>query len=214
MRNQTTIQMACFSRGNFLSLCFGVLFGLQLILTGGCARQSIILVPDAGGHVGKAEVSNAAGMQVLEKSGDMTSISNKTKAPSAITTASPEYIASTFREALAIEPPAAQTFTLMFESGTTLTADSLKIIPDIVSACQKPGSISVSISGHTDATGSDKLNDALSLERANQIKLLLLQKGVKSERISVSSHGKGNPLIPTPDGVPEPRNRRVVVIVH
>jgi outer membrane protein OmpA-like peptidoglycan-associated protein len=103
----------------------------------------------------------------------------------------------------------------MFESGATvLTADSRKIIAAIVSAVERRSAISVSISGHTDATGSDRLNDALALERAKQVQALLLRQGVKPELISVTSHGKGNPAIPTPDGIPEPRNRRVVVIVH
>jgi len=103
----------------------------------------------------------------------------------------------------------------MFKTeSTVLTADSLKIIADIVSAIERRSAISVSISGHTDSTGPDTLNNALSLERAKQVEALLLQQGVKPELISVTSHGKGNPAIPTPDGVPEPRNRRVVVIVH
>lgn len=210
MSNPITLWAKCLSGSKPVSLLFGAL----LVLFTGCARQSIILVADANGRVGKAEVSTAAGTQTLEKPGDMTHTSGSNSRPSAITTASPEYIASTFREVLAIEPPPALTFTLMFESGTKLTADSQKIIPEIVSASQRRITISVSISGHTDATGSDKLNDALSLDRANQVKALLLQNGIKPELIAVSSHGKGNPLIPTPDGVAEPRNRRVVVIVH
>lgn len=210
MSNQTNIHAAFSWRTLFSTL----LLGITIILSSGCASQSIILVPDSDGHVGKAEVSNAAGMQILEKSGDMTRSSGTGGALSAVTTASPDFIASTFREALAIEPPPALVFTLMFESGSTLTPDSQSTLPAIVSASLKPSTISIRISGHTDATGSDKLNDALSLERANEIKNLLTQKGVKPSLISVSSHGKNNPAIPTPDGIAEPRNRRVVVIVH
>ncbi len=189
--------------------------GLMLIALGGCARQSIILVPDPEGRVGKAEVSTSAGTQLLEKSGDMTHTSGKSNPPSSVTKADPAFIASTFGEALAVEPPPPQTYTLYFETGgTVLTPDSLQNIADIVSAIKQRSAISVSISGHTDATGSDRLNDALALDRAAQVQTLLLQQGVKPELISVTSHGKGNPAIPTPDGVPEPRNRRVVVIVH
>jgi outer membrane protein OmpA-like peptidoglycan-associated protein len=103
----------------------------------------------------------------------------------------------------------------MFESGgAELTADSMQEIPNIITAIKERSAISVSISGHTDATGSVQLNDALSLERARRVESLLVQQGVEPGLITVSSHGKGNPLIPTPDGVPEPRNRRVVVIIH
>lgn len=211
MSDQNTILTVC----SWQKLCTGLLFGALFFIASGCARQSIILVPDSEGHIGKAEVSTSAGTQLLENPSDMTIISGGTKPPSAVTPASPDFIATTFREVLAIEPPPAQTFTLMFESGTAeLTEASLKLIPEIVSASQSPIAISVSISGHADATGSAKLNDALSLERANQVKALLLQQGVKPALISVSSHGKGNPAIPTADGVVEPRNRRVVVIVH
>jgi outer membrane protein OmpA-like peptidoglycan-associated protein len=189
--------------------------GLIAMALGGCARQSIILVPDPEGRIGKAEVTTSAGKQLLEKPGDMTRTSGRSNPPSAVTTADPAFIAATFGEALAVEPPPPQTFTLLFETGTTaLTAESLKSIADIVSASQRRSAISVSISGHTDTTGSDKLNDALALERAQLVKALLLRQGVKPELISVTSHGKGNPAIPTPDGVPEPRNRRAVVIIH
>jgi outer membrane protein OmpA-like peptidoglycan-associated protein len=189
--------------------------GLALVVLGGCARQAIVLVPDPQGHVGKAEVTTSAGTQVLEKSGDMTRTSGASNPPSAVTKADPAFISATFGGALAIEPPPAETFTLYFETGTTvLTAASQQLIPAIVSAVKRRAAISVSISGHTDATGSDALNNALSLERAKQVQALLLEQGVKPGIISVTSHGKGNPAIPTPEGAAEPRNRRVVVIVH
>jgi outer membrane protein OmpA-like peptidoglycan-associated protein len=212
MANQQTIR-AGFSLWHKLP---GVwVAGLMLIFLAGCARQSIILVPDPDGRVGKAEVATSAGKQTLERTGDMTRTRGSSNPPSAVTTADPAFIAKTFGEALAVEPPPPQSFTLMFETGATvLTADSRQIIAAIVSAIERRPAISVSISGHTDATGSDKLNDALALDRAEQVRTLLLEQGVKSELISVTSHGKGNPAIPTPDGVPEPRNRRVMVIVH
>jgi len=189
--------------------------GLILMVLGGCARQSIILVPAPDGHIGKAEVTTSAGKQLLEKPGDMTRTSGRSNPPSAVTTAEPAFIATTFGEALAAEPPPPQTFTLLFKTeSAVLTAVSLKIIANIASAIERRSAISVSISGHTDTTGPDALNDALSLERAKQVEASLLQQGVKPELISVTAHGKGNPAIPTPDGVPEPRNRRVVVIVH
>ena len=191
------------------------LASFMLITLAGCNRQSIVLVPDQNGHVGKAEVSTAAGKQMLENANDMTHTRGKANPPSAVTTADSAFIETTFKEALAVEPLPAQSFTLMFESGgAELTADSMQEIPNIIAAIKERSAISVSISGHTDATGSVQLNDVLSLERARRVESLLVQQGIEPGLITVSSHGKGNPLIPTPDGVPEPRNRRVVVIVH
>ena len=37
------------------------------------------------------------------------------------------------------------------------------------------------------------------------IRNLLVRKGVEPDRLSVSSHGKGNPMVPTPEGVAEPK---------
>lgn len=186
-----------------------------LITFVGCNRQSIVLVPDQSGYVGKAEVTTATGKQTLQNANDMTRTRGSDSPPAAVAKADPAFIEATFKEVLAVEPPPAKSFTLMFTTGDAeLAADSLQQISNIVAAIKERSAISVSISGHTDATGSDQLNDALSLERARRVESLLVQQGVEPGLITVSSHGKGNPLIPTPDGVPEPRNRRVVVIIH
>lgn len=190
--------------------------GALLLALGGCAsRQSVVLVPDPAGHVGTAEVSTAAGRQVLQKAGDMTQISRPEAAPSAITTAQADFITATFGEVLAIEPAPARVFTLLFESGAAqLRPDALAQLDEIANTAKRQGTVRVSISGHSDATGSVQLNDALSRQRAEQVRGLLLERGVAARLVDVSSHGKGNPLVPTPDGVPEPRNRRVMVIVR
>lgn len=190
---------------------------LMLTSLAGCAAKQtvVVLVPDRSGHVGRTEVSTAAGKQLLTQSGDMTRIRRASVAPSAVTTADPAYIDATFGEALQIEPAPAEKFTLYFETGTaTLLADSEPLLPAIVSAVRQRQAISIAVSGHTDATGSDQLNEKLSLARAAKVKELLVHRSVDATLITVSSHGKGNPAIPAADGVAEPRNRRVEVIVQ
>lgn len=186
-----------------------------LLVLGGCASQSIVLVPDPDGHVGRVEVSTPGGKQVLSQAGETTRTRGATAAPTEVSQLTPEQIQRSFGEALAIEPPPPERFTLMFETGSTeLSSDSRPHIPAIAAAVARRTAVRVSVSGHTDATGSDQVNDALALDRANAVSTLLQQQGVQPELISVSSHGKGNPAIVTPDGVAEPRNRRVVVIVR
>ena len=190
-----------------------------LVALGGCAapppRQSIVLVPDPSGHVGAAEVRTQAGAQQLKKSGDMARTQGASAAPLALGTADAAFLSATFGEALAVEPPPAQTFALLFENGSSvLRADSLGQLDEIATASHRRMAVRVTISGHTDAVGSDRLNDALARARAEEVKQQLLRRQVPPALISTSSHGKGNPLVPTPDGVAEPRNRRVVVIVR
>jgi outer membrane protein OmpA-like peptidoglycan-associated protein len=43
---------------------------------------------------------------------------------------------------------------------------------------------------------------------------VLLQEGIAPALLEVTSHGEANPLVPTADEVPEPRNRRVEVMVR
>ncbi len=186
-------------------------------LLSGCASggQTVVLVPDPDGKVGKVEVSTAGGKQLLEKNGDMTHTTGASKAPAPIVSADASYLASTFKEALAIEPPPGEHFTFYYNTGSALpSGDYPALINEIAAAVKRRNALTIRISGHTDATGSDTVDNALSLERVKQMRAMLADKGIKVERIATASHGKGNPAVPTPDGVAEPRNRRVVVIVH
>lgn len=202
--------------GSAAVILAGVVTVALLVLAGGCApRQTVVLMPDPDGHVGKAEVTTGGGKQLLEKTREMTVVSGRSNSPSSPAPADPDYIAATFAEALAVEPLPSEKFILFFETGKTcLMAESQAVLPAILTAIKRRNAISVSISGHTDAAGSVQLNDKLARERAQTIRDLLVKKGVDPQRLTVSSHGKGNPWIPTPDGVSEPRNRRVEVIVR
>jgi outer membrane protein OmpA-like peptidoglycan-associated protein len=68
--------------------------------------------------------------------------------------------------------------------------------------------------GHTDRVGTRENNFRLGLERAKLIQKLLISKGIDPNIISVASHGEDNPLVKTDDEVPEPRNRRVEIIIR
>lgn len=194
----------------------GAVLPCALLLLAGCAgRQLVILVPDPDGRVGHAEVATAGGTQVLTRSGDMTLVSGRRAPPSAVTTADPAFIATTFAEALAVEPAPPERFILYFHTGTTtLCPSSGAVLPAVVEAIGRRAAVSVAVSGHTDATGSDAFNDRLAHARAERIRALLVERGVAPRLLSVSSHGKGNPAVPTRDGVAEPRNRRVEVTVR
>ena len=189
---------------------------LALFLLAGCAtKHTVVLVPDPDGHTGKAEVTTGGGKQVLERPNDVTRVSGSSAPPSPVTTADPGFIASTFADALAMEPLPPEKFILFFETGKTeLTQDSQKTVAPMLEAIKRRGAITIAVSGHTDTSGTAKINEKLAYDRADLVKELLLQNGVDPQRVTVSSHGKGNPLVPTPDGVAEPRNRRVEVIIR
>jgi len=68
--------------------------------------------------------------------------------------------------------------------------------------------------GHADATGSAAVNRTLALQRAQNIQQALVAAGIDPRLLTIASYGSGNPLVPTPQGVPEPRNRRVEITVR
>ena len=54
---------------------------------------------------------------------------------------------------------------------------------------------------------------ALSLKRANAVKAAMVKQGVPADQISVVGKGETQPLVQTPDGVREPQNRRVEIVL-
>lgn len=69
------------------------------------------------------------------------------------------------------------------------------------------------VTGHTDRSGSDVYNNALSVRRANNVASLLAGKGVDRSKLEVSGHGEAEPRVPTVDGERNPQNRRVEITV-
>jgi len=78
---------------------------------------------------------------------------------------------------------------------------------------RRPGA-EVQITGHTDTVGQTADNDRLSLERAREIRDALVGQGLNPAITRAVGRGERELLIPTPDNTPEPRNRRVEVIVR
>lgn len=72
----------------------------------------------------------------------------------------------------------------------------------------------VFITGHTDTSGSDAYNMALSQRRAERVKAEMIQIGVDPAIITTRARGEQELLIQTPDNVREPKNRRVEITVR
>ena len=64
---------------------------------------------------------------------------------------------------------------------------------------------------HTDTSGSEKYNLALSERRTKSVLEKLKQAGVSNQQITSSSFGETKPAVATADGVKEAKNRRVEI---
>ena len=172
----------------------------------------VILLPDPDGKVGSLEVYDKKVSQTLDKPWQSTETSILTRSSGAPKIVEEKQVKAIFQQALEAEPLPPANFIMQFKMGSVdLTVDSLKLIPDVLEAIRARKSADIIVSGHTDSVGSDEYDRKLSLRRARAVTNVLVARGVNRENIEVTYHGKKNPLIPTPDGVPEPRNRRVEI---
>lgn len=69
----------------------------------------------------------------------------------------------------------------------------------------------VRIIGHADATGSDALNDQLSVQRAQATKSYLAMRGVDPNRIMVAGRGEREPIADNSTEAGRAKNRRVEI---
>lgn len=69
----------------------------------------------------------------------------------------------------------------------------------------------VTVVGHADTAGPKAYNKRLSLKRANAVKRALVSDGIDANLIRVEHRGEDDLMVPTPDGVREPANRRTVI---
>ena len=112
-------------------------------------------------------------------------------------------------------PPApAASFMVFFDwDSTRLNQQSMTVIGQAAAAFKSRNATGITATGHTDTSGPDAYNMALSLRRANVVKDALVQQGVPPGAVNAVGVGKAGLLVQTGDGVREPQNRRVEMVV-
>lgn len=191
-----------------------LVFVLSLLASGCAQKLTVALVPDPNGSTGSVSVENSAGTVTIDTAYKTTSVADAKSGPANPELLGKEKLETMFSEALSIQPKQPVHFLLYFSQETQIAPESLKLIPDILTTIKERNSTSISAIGHTDTFGSKDYNLMLSKQRANAVKALLIKQGIDPDTITVTSHGKENPLIATGDNVIEPKNRRVEVVIR
>ncbi|HUB95887.1 MAG TPA: OmpA family protein [Stellaceae bacterium] len=96
---------------------------------------------------------------------------------------------------------------------SSLTAAARQILDEAAAAYMQNKTVKISVTGYTDTVGTAAYNLALSVRRADSVRNYLRGKGVPVDAMDVQGKGKTDLRVPTPDGVREPQNRRVEIIM-
>lgn len=176
-------------------------------------NELVVVLPSVDGHVG---------MVVVERKGERA-VLNQAYAASRIVDGSPpqaqqlstDEVRAGFASVLAALPERPKSFLVYFEEGKDeLTVESRVEFENILAELRGRGAPDVVVIGHTDRLAADDYNDRLSLQRAQRVREELTRLGIPPGRIQAAGRGEREPLIPTADGVAEPRNRRVEINVR
>jgi outer membrane protein OmpA-like peptidoglycan-associated protein len=109
----------------------------------------------------------------------------------------------------------APSFMVFFDwDRSNLSQQALNTIKQAADQFRTTGKARITATGHTDTSGPADYNMALSLRRANTVKDALVRDGVPPQAITVIGKGETQPLVQTGDGVREPQNRRVEIVLQ
>ena len=88
-----------------------------------------------------------------------------------------------------------------------------QVIEQAAAAFKEGGAARLQATGYTDLAGPAAYNLTLSKRRADAVRDYLMRLGVPASAIVERALGKANPRVPTANGVPEPQNRRVEIVI-
>ncbi len=115
----------------------------------------------------------------------------------------------------AAAPAPARTYLVFFDwDRADLTDRARQIIAEAAQNSTRVQTTRIEVAGHADRSGSPQYNQRLSQRRADAVAAELTRLGVARSAISVQAFGESRPLVATADGVREPQNRRVEIVLR
>ena len=119
-------------------------------------------------------------------------------------------VSQTADNRLRINIPADASFAV---GSAVLSHNMYPILDRLAQTLQQNPYTDVSIIGHTDSTGSNAINNPLSLNRANAARNYLVSRGVSGSRIVTSGMGSSQPIASNATEAGRAQNRRVEIYV-
>ena len=96
-------------------------------------------------------------------------------------------------------------------NSSTISSRFTNTLDSIASVLKEYPDSNITVSGHTDSTGNDAINNPLSVNRANSVASYLRQEGVASSRITAVGYGSKQPVASNSTSDGRAQNRRVEI---
>ncbi|HAJ90718.1 MAG TPA: hypothetical protein DCM27_06890 [Rhodospirillaceae bacterium] len=108
--------------------------------------------------------------------------------------------------------PVIATYVVYFDfDKSALSADQQKVIHKLINDVNTYHPTQITVTGHTDTSGSAEYNQQLSAKRADTVSKALSRYNVSSFYLNEAALGEQDLAVPTPDNTKLSSNRRVVV---
>ena len=179
----------------------------------GAVAGGLIGAATAGGNKGKSAATGAAVGAALGAGGGYLWSQNMQKQRAEMEQATAGTgigISQTTDNQLKVDIPA----DVSFDVGRYAIKPNMRPVLDrLASTLNQHPVTTVTIVGHTDSTGSDAVNDPLSINRAASTRDYLVQRGVSAPRIAVDGRGSRQPVADNSTASGRAMNRRVEIFV-
>ena len=179
----------------------------------GAVAGGLIGAATAGGNKGKSAATGAAIGAALGAGGGYLWSQNMQKQRAEMEQATAGTgigISQTTDNQLKVDIPA----DVSFDVGRYAIKPNMRPVLDrLASTLNQHPVTTVTIIGHTDSTGSDAVNDPLSINRAASTRDYLVQRGVSAQRIAVDGRGSRQPVADNSTASGRAMNRRVEIFI-
>jgi outer membrane protein OmpA-like peptidoglycan-associated protein len=104
---------------------------------------------------------------------------------------------------------------ISFDTGRAdIKPDLRSVLDSFANGLRDDPTTRIRIIGHTDSTGSDAINDPLSLQRARSVKNYLADRGIADSRIEAEGRGEHEPIADNSSDAGRAKNRRVEILLR
>lgn len=94
-----------------------------------------------------------------------------------------------------------------------LTPDSQQVLNNVATDLKKYPRLKIELQGHTDSSGSDQYNLKLSQQRADAVRIYLMDQTVPGDQLTARGYGESQPVEDNKTEAGRAINRRVVMYV-